>query len=324
MIAEFDRLNMLTRLDDFKVGLTEQEKSLKTLETNLDVTRKAHLQSIASSKASLDKAELDLKTVPVQSDIQAEHLKLAAEEARARYKQLLTEVKFKEASQSAELKIARLDFEESKVQLQRVEANAERMVLRAPIDGVVVMGTTFRGSEFGQIQPGDEVHPGSMVMRVVDPGSMIVNASVNQVDIENLRIGMKARVRIDAYPDLELPARIYSVGAMPKTGGARAAFVKEIPITLKLEKMDPRVIPDLSVSVDVIVDHAPDGAIAPMEAVFRDSSGGKPFVYVQGASGWERREVELGTSSNVAAVIRSGVRPGEVIAAEWPIQEKRK
>lgn len=323
IVAEFDRLNMLTRLDDFKVSLTEQLNSLKTLETNLEVARKAHQQSISSAKAALEKAELDLKTIPVQSDIQAEHLRLAAEEARARFRQLSNEIKFKEASQAAELKIARLDYEESRVQLQRIEANAERMLLRAPMDGVVVMGTTFRGSEFSQIRPGDEVRPGMMVMRVVDPGSMIVSATVNQVDIESVRIGMRARVRVDAYPDLELPARVYSIGAMPKSGGMRAAFVKEIPVILKLDRMDPRVIPDLSVSVDLVVEQAPASTIAPLESVFRDPAG-RPFVYVQGSSGWERRDVELGASSNLAVVVRSGLRPGEVVAAEWPIQEKRK
>ncbi|HWR52450.1 MAG TPA: HlyD family efflux transporter periplasmic adaptor subunit, partial [Bryobacteraceae bacterium] len=324
VIAEFDRLNMTTRLDDYRVSLGEQETSLKTLQTNLDVTKKAHLQSITSAKAALDKAELDLKTIPVQSDLQAEQLKLAAEEARARYKQLLNEVKFKETSQAADLKIARLDYAEAQVEFQRVVANAERMLLRAPIDGVTVMGTTFRGSEFGQIRAGDEVRPGMMVMQVVDPSSMIVNATINQVDVESIRIGMKARVHFDAYPDLNLAARVYSVGAIPKSGGARAAYVKEIPIVLKLDEMDPRVIPDLSVSVDVIVERTQEGVIAPMETVFREAGKDKPFVFVKVASAWERREVELGPASNVAAVIRSGVRPGEVLAAEWPIQEKRK
>ena len=38
---------------------------------------------------------------------------------------------------------------------------------------------------------------------VVDPSSMVLNATVNQVDAERLRLGMKATVRIDAYPDVE-------------------------------------------------------------------------------------------------------------------------
>jgi multidrug efflux pump subunit AcrA (membrane-fusion protein) len=111
---------------------------------------------------------------------------------------------------------------------------------------------------------------------------------------------------------------------MPKSGGARPNWVKEIPIVLKLDAMDARVIPDLSVSVDVVLDTDPNATLAPVESVFRDPRSGEPFVFVRGGSGWERRPVELGPASNVAAVIRSGVRPGEVVAAEYPIEDKGK
>jgi multidrug efflux pump subunit AcrA (membrane-fusion protein) len=324
LIAEFDRLNMQNRLDDFRSALRDQAEGLKTLQTNLEVQKQAHLQSIGTAKAALDKAQLDLKTIPVQSDMQVERLKLAAEEAQASYKQLLNEIKQKEAAQAAELRIAKLEYDQSVVEFQRVEANVERMVARAPMDGIVVMGTTFRGSEFSQIQAGDQVQPGMMFMRVVDPSSMVINAAVNQVDVDSVRIGMKARVRFDAYPGLELPARVHSIAAIPKSGGSRPNWVKEIPVVLKLDAMDSRVIPDLSVSVDVLLDGSPNVTLAPVESIFRDSASGAPYVFVRGGSGWERRPVELGPANNVAAVILSGVQPGELVAAEYPIQNKGK
>jgi hypothetical protein len=54
-----------------------------------------------------------------------------------------------------------------------------------------------------------------------------------------------------------------------------------------------------------------------MESVFTGESG-KSFVYVRGAGGFERREVELGLKNHVRAVVKSGVREGEVLAAEPP------
>lgn len=321
VIAEFDRLNMLNRLDDFKASVEQQGESVNSLRTNLDVEKKAHQQSIENAKAALDKALLDLKTIPVQSDIQAEQLKLAAEEARARYKQLLNEVKPKEASQQAEYRIAQVLYEQAKNELQRIQVNTDRMLVKAPMDGLVVMGTTFRSSEMAQIQVGDQIFPGMMFMRVVDPSSMIVSAAVNQVDSEALRIGLRARVRFDAYPDLELPARVYSIAAMPSSQGARGDWVRQIRVVLKLDKLDPRVIPDLSVSADVVLETEPEAAIVPLETVFHEN--GQPFVFVRSASGWERRQVQLGTANNIVVAVRSGLRPGETVAAEWPPAQKR-
>ena len=99
----------------------------------------------------------------------------------------------------------------------------------------------------------------------------------------------------------------------------RAAFVKEIPVILKLDKLDPRVIPDLSVSVDVELDSEKQVAtVAPLSAIFRDGDAGSPYVFVKSGEGWERREVQLGLTNNLVVAVRSGLRPGEVVAAEVP------
>jgi len=323
VIAEFDRQYMLTRLDDYRASLEQVEASLRILRANLDVDNKAHDQSILVAKATLEKAQIDLKTLPVQAEIDSEKLKLAAEEAAANYKQLLSEVKFQEISQAAQWKIAAVDRDQAKIELGRAEANADKMLVRAPMDGVTVMAQVIRSGEFGQIQQGDTVAAGQIFMRVVDPNSMIMNASINQVDSEMIRLGARAKVRFDAYPELELPAHVYSIGAMPKQGGFRANYVKEVAVVLKLDKLDPRVIPDLSVSADVVLASEEKAAIAPLASIFRDEATGRPFALLKAASGWERRELELGLTNNVAAVIRTGLAPGEVIATEWPIKEKK-
>ena len=59
---------------------------------------------------------------------------------------------------------------------------------------------------------------------------------------------------------------------MTRPGGMRASFVKDIPVILKIDQMDPRIIPDLSVSVDVVVESEQQATLAPLSAVFRDSA----------------------------------------------------
>jgi HlyD family secretion protein len=193
------------------------------------------------------------------------------------------------------------------------------MLMKSPINGLVVMLNIFTGGDFRPVKEGDPVMAGMPFMRVVDPSSMIINAFVNQADVERMRVGAKARIRVDAFPDLELPGHVYSVAAMPSSSGssARASFLKEIPVTVKLDKMDPRVIPDLSVSVDVIIEEEQAAAVAPLAAVFRDADA-KPYVYVKSATGWDKRTVELGLADNVHISIKSGLRSGETVAEEKP------
>jgi HlyD family secretion protein len=318
-VAEFDRQMMLLRLDDYRASVRQQELDMMNLRANLEVSRNARGKNIESGKGQVEKAQLDLKTTPVRSAMDAERLRLTLEEAQARYKELQEEVKFADASDQASIRIEEMDFQRASLELKRAEMNADKMISKAPIDGLVVMQNIRRGTEMGQVQQGDQLFPGQFFMQIVDNRSMVVNATVNQVDVDPLRIGAKARVRFDAYPDLVLPAHIYSIGAVTNQGGMRASFVKEVPVKLKLDALDSRVIPDLSVSVDVILDSEQKAAaIVPLESVFKDGEGGMPSVFVQAPMGWERRGVELGLSSNTSVAVRSGLKAGEVVALSRP------
>lgn len=324
VVAEFDRQFMLLRLEDYRASVRQQELDMIKLRTNLELSRVRRKQNVDAALAAVEKAKLDIRTTPVRSEIDAERLRLALEEAEARYKQILEEAPFADKSELAAIRKEELDNQRAELELKRAELNADKMVAKAAIDGLVVLQNIVRGTDYGQIQAGDQLSPGQFFMQIVDTRSMVVNATVNQVDAELLRIGQKARVRFDAYPDLELPAHVFSIGAMTKTGGMRASFFKEIPVKLRLDKLDPRVIPDLSVAADVIIEaEKAEAVIAPVEAVFQDAPESAPYVFVKGAEGWERREVTLGLRNNIRVAVKTGLKPGEVVALTRPPELKQ-
>ncbi len=318
VVAEFDPVGMRNRLDDERSARVNLESALKRTLADVDVVRAAHELSIRKAKAEMDKAALDLKTRPALSAIEAEILKLTFEEARMHYKALLAERRQVDASEVAKIRLAKLELWEAETEEQRAAANVDRMVVRAPIDGLVVIHEIRRGGDVSEIEAGDQLHRGQTFLRIVDPSSMIVEADVNQADVRQLRIGAEARIGFDAFPDLELPASVYSIGTNARSEGWRRTYVREVPVALKLEQSDPRVIPSLSTSADVTLERVEDRAIVPREAVFYDEEDGQPFAYVETTSGWERRDLELGLADNMAVAVRSGLSEGETVALEKP------
>jgi hypothetical protein len=153
-------------------------------------------------------------------------------------------------------------------------------------------------------------------MQLVDTDSICVDAAVNQVDIEDLRVGASARVFFDAYPGLELPARVVSIGALANTRGWRGNYVKDVPVRLALEKSDDRVIPNFSVAADVILRSTAEVPVVPRESLFTED--GHTVAFVKGAAGWVKRDVEVGEMSNTSAEVKSGLNAGDVVASEWP------
>ncbi|MEO8592176.1 MAG: HlyD family efflux transporter periplasmic adaptor subunit [Candidatus Solibacter sp.] len=317
VVAEFDPQNQLQRLDDYKDSAIQQENTVKKMLANLAAVKESHDQQVRTAKANWERAQLDLKTAVVRSAIDAEKFKLTVEEAEANYKQLLAEAEMVDESQRAQIRSNELNRDQSKIEMSRAEGNVRKMIVKAPMEGIVVMQTTTRNGEFGQIREGDQVAAGQPFVQIVDPSSMVLNATVNQVDAEKLRLGMKAIIHMDAYGDIELPGTLTGIGAMAKASTFRAQYVGEIPIRIKLEKTDARVIPDLTGSAEIIMSTERNTMMAPRAAVFADQAG--TFMFVQSPEGWIKKKVELGVPSFTQVSIKSGVNKGDVIALQRPM-----
>jgi len=318
VIAEFDRQIQLLRLDDYRDSVSQLNDNIERMRSDLQTTRKAHDHVIFAAKAALDKAELDLKTAPVRSANEVEKLKFSLEEARAKYEQLQRHAKFLDESQVAQMRGAQIDREQGRMELQRAQRNVDLMVVRAPMDGILVLQTIYRGGDMGPAQQGDQLYSGRAFMEVIDPSSMLLNASVNQVDAQRIRIGMKAIVHLDAYPGLDIPAHVAGINALSKTSNRRPNFKGDIDVRLKIDAKDEHVIPDISGSADVTLASQQQTAIAPRSAIFYDAAGSRSYIYVQTPEGWQRREVTLGLQNNTHVAIRSGAVSGDIVALSEP------
>jgi len=316
VVAQFDPTYQLLRLDDYKDAVIQTNNSIRKLIANLAANKEAHDQTVRAAKAAWDQAALDLRKTPVQAAIDAENAKLTAEQNQATYKQLVFEDSLVVESQAATIRVSELQKDQMAIELQRAEGNVKRMEMHSPMDGIAVMASIIRNGEWGQVREGDQVNAGQPFLTVVDPSSMVLDASVNQVDAEDLRLGMKATIHLDAYPDVELPAVLEGIGAMSKTSTFRASYVSSIPVRFKIQKNDSRVIPDLTGSADVMLGAETDTLILPRSAVF-DENGGS-FVYVESPEGWVKKQVEPGLRNYTQVAIRSGLRKGDTVALERP------
>ena len=318
VIAEFDPQNQIQRLDDYKDSLVQGENTVKKMLANLAAAKESHDQQVRLAKATRDKAALDLKTAEVRSAIDAEKYKLSLEEAEANYKELLAQSALVDESQRSQVRANELNRDQSKLELARSVANVEKMKVKSPMDGIIVLQSVTRNGEFGQIREGDQVSAGQPFVIIVDPSSMVLNASVNQVDAQRLRLNMKASIRMDAYPDIQVTGTVMGIGAMSKASSFRAQYVGEIPVRLKLDRTDSRIIPDLTGSAEIVLGTETDTLVAPRSAVITENDG--HYVYVHGGEqGWLKKKVEIGLPSFVQVAIKSGLQKGDVVALQRPM-----
>ena len=94
--------------------------------------------------------------------------------------------------------------------------------------------------------------------------------------------------------------------------------MREVPVRLRIIGSDPRVLPSLTVSADVLLDRMENVLLVSRAAVFSQSPDGSPFALLRSGDGWERRSLQVGLTNHTAVAVLSGLTHGDIVAAETP------
>lgn len=313
IVAAFDPQAARDHLDDTIDGLNARETTLKLFRSQLDVEAETWVQQLRKAKATLDRARLDLRTLEVRSAIQQQIYKLAVEEAQAAYEAAEADLPVRLESQAAALRINELTRDVEGLHVARHQRDINRMTIHAPVDGMAVVQDIHRhGGDRVPIAVGDQVAPGTLLLRVIDRSGMQVEGYINQSQNEQFRIGQEATVRLEAFPDAVYKARVSAIGALAATPGRAQYYLRSIPIRMQILNSDDRVLPDLSASADVVVDHHKDVLVAPADSI--QQANGETFVYVRKGDSLERRPVTGARIYGPDAVLAGGIEEGEEVA----------
>jgi multidrug efflux pump subunit AcrA (membrane-fusion protein) len=182
------------------------------------------------------------------------------------------------------------------------------------MSGQVVLQTLNRHGEINQIRVGDELAPGQPFIKIIDPTGMLLDATMSQTESELLHIGQAARVRFDAFPEIQLNGRVRSIGALAVSGRRVNYYVRRVPVRVEIQEHDSRVLPDLTASADVVVGENETGVIVPREAIVEHE--GKSMVFVKEADAFEPRAVEVGGFNSTHAAVVAGLSGGEELSLE--------
>lgn len=316
VVARIDGQSLKDHVDDVNDDVQKADSDIRKRKAEQAIDFENLMQTVRVAKATLDKATLERKGGETRTVIDQELLKLSEEEAEAQYRERLKDIDQKKIVHASELKILEFTRDRHTRHRDRHAADVEKFTIRATMDGLAVSQPIFRSGEWATIQQGDQVYPGQLFMKIVTPEKMQVEATINQTESEHFRVGQQARVGIDAFPGLTLPGKIYSISAIAAGGFRQNNYIRTIPVRIEIDGSDPRLIPDLSGSVDVILGNLANVTKIPRAAL--QGGDGSNFVYVKKGQGWERRPVTLGASNATHIAVESGVNAGEEVALERP------
>ena len=311
LIAQIDPQATQDHVDDVMDTVRQAANDVVKRKAEQAVEWENLQQTVRQAKADAEKARLDAQPAGILTDIERELLQLNVEETAARYKQLQENLKIQRTAYDAEIKILEITRERQQRHHDRHATDLVKYTIYAPMDGLAVMQPIFRGGEMGQVQEGDQVWPGQLFLKIVDPRSMQVEARANQAESSALRIGQKVVVRLDAFPGKQFSGSIYSIGALAVSGWLQNYYIRNIPVNITIDGSDPQLIPDLSASGDVVIEQADNVLAVPLKAVRH--TNGKATVMVKQADSFQEREVTLGLDDETQVAVTSGLSAGEEV-----------
>jgi macrolide-specific efflux system membrane fusion protein len=170
--------------------------------------------------------------------------------------------------------------------------------LISPIDGQVIVSS---------LNPGQTITTSDPVVVLSD--RFIVKADVDETDIGNVKLGQKAEISLDAYPDISVTGVVDHIYYESKL----VNNVNIYQVDLLPESVPGVFRSGMSANVNIVVREKDNVMLLPLKAV--RMRNGHSFVSVRGGSGDSLRKVAVQTGlkddSNVEIV--GGLTSGDVV-----------
>lgn len=249
-LAEFDATTVLDEERDVKAKLGEATYQLEERQAKVrsDAAKRGAL--LTEAEADLAKALIQLRKAEILSDIDRRKNQTLAESARARVASLKKSNGLRDSEDAAAAGVLEKKRERLDLQLTRIKANLEKLVIKAPHNGMIALESTWRNGSMGPPQEGDMLNPGQPVMRIFDPGEMVVEGTVSEADVAFLPNASAVRVYLDAYPGVTFAARLES--ASPVATAGLDSPIRTFSARFRIAGRDPRLLPDLSASLEIV------------------------------------------------------------------------
>jgi HlyD family secretion protein len=254
-----------------------------------------------------------------RQQLQVENLRTQWERTRGLHdRKLIDDDRFTTATN--QLKIAEVDLQSSRATLSQVRAQLDqakdhlaKTSTYSPIDGLV----TTVDIKVGETAISSSTNiPGSNLMTIANPDSILTEVNVDEADIANVRVGQPAKVYAIAYPNLPVEGTVESIAVTAKVAEGQQG--RSFAVKIKLQDSGEITLrPGMTCRAEIFAASKDKVLAAPIQAIRVEEDLALKqthrYVFVDRGSRAARLEVQTGLSDDTYQELTSGVTSGEDI-----------
>jgi HlyD family secretion protein len=253
-------------------------------------------RDLNDARLGVELAQLDTADSEFVARLDAERGRIDLGVARQKLRQIEAEVAQRAASRESKLASLRRQLEAADAWVSLVEGQIARMEIRAPITGFAIYAanrSSLAAQVSGAQQPyrvGDQVPAGMNLATIPDLSTLLIDATVEEIDRGRMRAGDEVIVRIDALPDVSVRATLTTIAPLAEMSLDSRGRGFHVYAALG-PGSDQRVRPGMNGTLDVVTRRIPEATIIPAKALF--TRQGRPTVYALSAGGYDPVAVEV-------------------------------
>ncbi|HEY3412059.1 MAG TPA: efflux RND transporter periplasmic adaptor subunit [Armatimonadota bacterium] len=320
-ISKSDAENAETTVRVNEADVVAKKKALALAQANAKHDLSSAIQRVKQAQAGLKTSRSNASEVGIrsaQADAARQDLTSAREALQAA---IAGEGDI--AVRIAQAEEAKASYRQTAAEYERQRNNYAKMRIFSPIDGIV---TTVEAKVGETVTAGFQT---PTLLTIADLSRTQVDVPVDETDIGTLKVGQKAKVNVDAFPNHPLAGRVVKVASDTIAN----ATVVSYNITVAIDKADVPLKPKMTAKVEVDTGLVRNALVVPLDAV--KTSKDNDVVYVpktpgkdsdQGAvkgapappgpklpSRFREVVVKTGASDDKVIQIVSGVKEGQTV-----------
>lgn len=309
---------------DVRKGIIEAEGRLEISIAELEKMKAQHESDLEELKADYEVtriaqeiSKINLEAAGYESEIKKKEIQLNLDKADISLDRAKEQIDSRIKIQKEEVRQKNLSIEQDRSRLNEAHETLRKLSVVTQSPGIAIISRNW--SSGNKFQIGDQCWAGMPIISLPDLSALKATVNINEVDIAKISKGLKVEIKPDAFSDSIFTGTVNSVAnlAINKEGSNK---IKVFPVQIYLDRTNKNLLPGITVSCRIIIDEIKDTLYAPLDAV--KNEGDKYYVFKKKGSGYEKVEVETGTSNSDFIIITKGLKEGDEIALIDPFAQE--
>ncbi len=203
-------------------------------------------------------------------------------------------------------------YKKEKERYDRYLAQMDKCKIYAPQDGMVAYATEEgRWNRSAVIEEGAFVRERQAILSLPNLTHMQVDTAVHESVLDQVKPGLRATIRVDAFADRTYHGTVKSVAVLPDQGGWLSSDTKVYKTIVTIDQDVTQLKPGMTAVVEIDIEQLTDVLSIPVQSVVQRAD--KNWCYLLVGNQLEKREITLGKTNDKFVEVRQGLTDGDQV-----------